>query len=190
MRQYAALQEKSLYIAAGHSDTDPGAVGHGHTEADIVLEFRDLLADYLRRRVIFDKDGAPGQNLPLREAIGAAKAHDLAVEFHCNAFTDPAATGVETLSHRQHYPLGNALCQAIADTLGIANRGAKGEASGQHSRLAFIAQGGGLIVELFFITNKSDLAKYIANRRRVVAAVGDVLVAAVCQGEAPTAYAA
>jgi N-acetylmuramoyl-L-alanine amidase len=180
MHQYAALQEKSLFISAGHSESDPGAVGHGHTEADIVLEFRDLLAAYLRGKVLFDKDGAPGQNLPLREAIGAAKAHDLAVEFHCNAAASAAATGVETLSHSHHYPLGNAICQAVSDTLGIANRGAKGEASGQHSRLAFISQGGGIIVELFFITNKSDLAKYIANRRRLVEALGNVLIEAVC----------
>lgn len=190
MRQYAALQEKSLFISAGHSDSDPGAAGHGHTEADIVLEFRDLLADYLRARVIFDKDGAPGQNLPLRDAVGAAKAHDLAVEFHCNAAANPAATGVETLSHGHHYPLGNVLCRAIADTLGIANRSAKGEGSGQHSRLAFISQGGGLIVELFFLSNKRDLAKYIANRGRLVAAVGDVLVNAICHDIEPEARAA
>lgn len=180
MRQYAALQEKSLFISAGHSDTAPGAVGHGHTEADIVLEFRDQIADYLRRRVIVDADGAPGQNLPLRDAIGAARTHDLAVEFHCNAAASSSATGVETLSHGHHYPLGNALCRAIADTLGIPSRGAKGEASGQHSRLAFISQGGGLIVELFFLSNKHDLARYIANRGRLVAAVGDVLVDAIC----------
>jgi N-acetylmuramoyl-L-alanine amidase len=176
----AATQVKSLFISAGHSDSDPGAVGHGHTEADIVLEFRDLLAAYLRGKVLFDKDGQPGQNLPLREAIGAAKSHDVAVEFHCNAFTTPTATGVETLSAREHYPLGNAICQAVSDTLGIANRGAKGEASGQHSRLGFIATGGGIIVELFFITNKSDLSKYIANRRRLVEAIGNVLIEAVC----------
>ena len=176
----AATQVKSLFIAAGHSDTDPGAIGHGHTEADIVLEFRDLLADYLRGKVLFDKDGQPGENLPLREAIGAAKSHELAVEFHCNAFTNPAASGVETLSRREHYPLGNVICQAVSDTLGIANRGAKGEASGQHSRLGFIAQGGGIIVELFFITNKQDLARYIANRRRLVEAIGNVLIEAAC----------
>ncbi|MBY5940384.1 N-acetylmuramoyl-L-alanine amidase [Halomonas sp. DP5N14-9] len=180
MRQFAALQEKSLFISAGHSDSDPGAVGNGHTEANIVLEFRDLLAEYLGERVIVDKDGTDGKNLPLRDAVGAAKAHDLAVEFHCNAAASQAATGVETLSAGHHYPLGNALCHAIADALGIANRGAKGEASGQHSRLAFIRQGGGVIVELFFLSNKRDLAKYIANRRRCVEAVGDVLINEIC----------
>lgn len=171
------LQTETLLISAGHSDTVPGATGHGYTEADIVLEFRDLLADYLRSKVVFAKDGEPGQNLPLRTAAALAAKHDVAIEFHCNAFNG-TATGVETLSRPEHYPLGNALCQAISETLGIPNRGAKPEGSGQHSRLAF-ASSGGIIVELFFIDNKKDLAKYIANRGRSVKAVGDVLVNAV-----------
>lgn len=53
----ALIQTKSLYISAGHSHSDPGAVGNGHTEADIVLEFRDLVADELRDKVAFAKDG-------------------------------------------------------------------------------------------------------------------------------------
>lgn len=36
---------KSIFISAGHSYTDPGASGAGVSEADIVLEFRDLLAN-------------------------------------------------------------------------------------------------------------------------------------------------
>lgn len=177
-----ALQTETLFISAGHSHADPGATGHGVTEADIVLEFRDLLADYLRSRVVFAKDGQRGQNLPLSTAAKLAGKHDIAVEFHCNAFNG-RATGVETLSGDEHKPLGDALCAAISRCLSITNRGAKGEASGQHSRLAFIRTGGGIIVELFFIDNKQDQAKYIANRARLVEAVGDVLVDAVCRGE-------
>lgn len=175
----AATQVRSLFISAGHSYADPGAAGHGYTEAGIVLEFRDLLAAYLRGKVVFDKDGQTGENLPLREAIGAAKTHDIAVEFHCNAFTSPAATGVETLSARDHYPLGNAICRAVSQTLDINNRGAKGEASGQHSRLGFISRGGGIIVELFFISNRSDLTRYLDARQRLATAIGDVLIQAV-----------
>src|SRR5690554_4284596 len=63
------MQTKTLFISAGHSDADPGAVGNGYTEADIVLEFRDYLAEALRARgVEFRKDGEPGQNLPLARA--------------------------------------------------------------------------------------------------------------------------
>lgn len=178
--KYAALQRLSLFISAGHSDKDPGAAANGFTEAQVVLDFRDRLADYLREKIYFTKDGERGQNLPLTVAANEAVAHDLAVEFHCNAFTNPSATGVETLSDQEHYPLGNKLCLAISNALGIANRGAKGEGSGQHNRLAFIKRGKGVIVELFFLTNQTDLNSYIANIDACVEAVGDVLIEAVC----------
>lgn len=178
--KYAALQRLSLFISAGHSDKDPGAAANGFTEAQVVLDFRDRLADYLREKIYFTKDGERGQNLPLTVAANEAVAHDLAVEFHCNAFTNPSATGVETLSDQEHYPLGNKLCLAISNALGIANRGAKGEGSGQHNRLAFIKRGKGIIVELFFLTNQTDLNSYIANIDACVEAVGDVLIEAVC----------
>lgn len=169
------LQRDTLFISAGHSHSDPGASAFGFTEADICLDFRDLLADYLRDKLVFSKDGERGKNLPLRQAVRMAAKHDLAVEFHCNA-AGPLASGVETLSHPEHYPLGTKLCQAVAKVLGIPNRGAKPEDSGQHSRLAFISDGGGIIVELFFLTNKSDLSKYIAKRGEVVKAIGEVLL--------------
>lgn len=182
--KYAALQRLSLFISAGHSDKDPGAAANGFTEAQVVLDFRDRLADYLREKVYFTKDGQRGQNLPLTAAANEAAVHDIAVEFHCNAFANPAATGVETLSAAKHYPLGNALCYHISTALGIANRKAKGEASGQHSRLAFIKRGNGIIVELFFLTNKADLESYIANIDACVEAVGNVLIEAVCLEQA------
>lgn len=155
------MQTKSLLISAGHSDADPGAVGNGYSEADIVLEFRDLLAGALRARgVEFSKDGEPGQNQPLSKAWRMATGADIALEFHCNAFRTPTATGVETLSRPHNMELGLRICRAISETLGIANRGAKGEGSGQHSRLAFVSSGGGIIVELFFISNPGDVAIY------------------------------
>jgi len=170
------MQTKTLFISAGHSDTDPGAVGNGYTEADIALEFRDMVADELRDKVVFAKDGERGQNLPLRDAIRMASQYDVAVEFHCNAFSRPSATGVETLSDDESKPLGEALCAAISETLGIANRGAKGEASGQHSRLAFVSTGGGIIVELFFISNPDDVAAYFRHKRALAQAVARVLI--------------
>ena len=165
----AIPQRNSLFISAGHSDTDPGAVGNGLTEADVVLEFRDLLADKLRDMgVTFDKDGIRGQNLPLRDAIREAKQHYLSIEFHCNAAASSAATGVETLSHEKHFQFCNQINAVISRVLGIRNRGAKPENSGQHSRLGFISTGGGIIVELFFISNPDDVRKYQANKHTLV----------------------
>lgn len=173
-----ALQNRTLFISAGHSMSDPGANGNGLTEADVVLAFRDQLYDYLADRVVLARDGRPGHNLPLRQACEMAKRHDVAVEFHCNAFSDPSATGVETLSGHEDDALGEHICSSIAGTLGIVNRGDKGEGDGQHSRLAFV-RAGGVVVELFFITNPDDLAAYRQNLQGLVEAVGRVLVDAV-----------
>ena len=170
------MQARTLFISAGHSDADPGAVGNGHTEADIVLEFRDALADALQARgVVFGRDGQQRQNLPLSRAWKLAADHDIALEFHCNAFRKPTATGVETLSWPGDMELGLRLCKAISTTLGISNRGAKGEASGQHSRLAFVSRGGGIIVELFFITNPADLAAYQRWKLQLAEVLAEVL---------------
>jgi N-acetylmuramoyl-L-alanine amidase len=157
-------QSKTLFISAGHSHKDPGATGNGYTEADIVLEFRDLLASELEKiGVGFTMDGEIGQNLPLAQAIQFAKQHDLSIEFHCNAFNKPTATGCETLS-ADHFEFCTKLNELISKTLGIPNRGSKGEGSGQHSRLGFISKGHGIIVELFFISNPNDLESYQINK--------------------------
>ena len=173
------LQNKSLFISAGHSSGDPGAAANGTTEAKEVMDFRDRLAYHLSDKLVFGSDGDVGENLPLRQAAALASRHDVAVEFHCNA-ASPGASGVETLSRPEHYPLGRQLCSAIAETLGIPSRGAKPENSGQHSRLAFVSDGCGIIVELFFLTNRQDLESYRANLDELVEAVANVLIDEVC----------
>lgn len=174
-------QVKTLFISAGHSDTDSGAVGHGYTEAQIVTEFRDLVAEELRKLgVEFSKDGEKGQNLPLRKAVQMASSHDIAVEWHCNAFTNPSATGTETLCADPANQLSNELCAVTSEVLAIRDRGAKAEGSGQHSRLAFVSTGKGIIHELFFITNENDLAAYQRNKYKLAKRIAQVLAVAVC----------
>lgn len=181
MKNKVWAQTKSLFISAGHSDRDPGAVGNGHTEADIVLELRDLVAGVLRHEgLVFKKDGEPGQNLPLSDAVKMAAAHEIAVEFHCNAAENPSATGVETLSQPAEYPLGYVLCETVSRVLGINNRGAKPEGSGQHSRLAFASQGNGVILELFFLSNRKDLEAYQRCKYELAEALAIALAELAC----------
>jgi N-acetylmuramoyl-L-alanine amidase len=183
---------KSLYLSAGHSNTDPGAVAHGRREADIAVEFRNLVLfyvdrhnDQLRARAGFGPvnvirtgtDGTGTDNLPLRTAAANARSYDIAVEFHCNAAGATSATGAETLSGPKDMALGARICEALARGLDIRNRGAKPENAGQHHRLAFV-QAGGIIVELFFITNPGDLARYDARKWLAARAVAEELIAA------------
>ncbi len=54
----APPQTRTLMISAGHDDRDPGAVANGKTEADIVLDFRDILSHRLAAKgVVHLKDG-------------------------------------------------------------------------------------------------------------------------------------
>jgi N-acetylmuramoyl-L-alanine amidase len=177
----AAPQRHTLVVCAGHSNRDPGAIAHGYTEAAICAEFRNLVSDELAQLGIRHlTDGTGTENWPLREAVEIAAVASIAVEFHCNA-AHPSATGVETLSRTHNKPLGARLCHAIADTLGIPDRGAKPENAGQHSRLAFVSDGGGIIVELFFLTNKQDLAAYLAGKRGLAKEVARLLADAARQ---------
>lgn len=172
-----------IFLSAGHSTVDPGAssttqivdgkpvVRH---EADIAEEIRNLVAFYLMLwKVPHTADGVGDENMSLPDTIKIVGTNRPAVEFHCNA-GPPAATGVETLQGPKNTGLGIKLCAAIAETLGIRNRGAKPEDSGQHHRLGFV-QAGGIIVELFFITNPHDLAVYDAKKWLLAKAIAKVL---------------
>lgn len=166
---------RPIVITAGHSNSDPGAASGVLTEAHIVTDFRNIVAYYLQRAgVNFATDGAGNDNWPLVDAAKLAKQGIVSVEFHCNSFSNPNASGVETLSHDDERELGRRLCEAVANVLFIVNRGAKGESSGQHSRLAF-AQSGGIILELFFLSNPADLKAYLDKKWLVARAVAYVL---------------
>lgn len=171
----AAPQRHTVVISAGHSNRDPGAVAHGYHEADIVTEFRNLVSTALAEQGIRHlTDGDGDDNWPLRKAAALAAKASIAVEFHCDA-ASPSATGTWTLSRDHHLPLAVKLCHATADALGIRNRGAHPEDAGQHHRLAFVSDGGGIIHELFFLTHKQDLAAYIAGKRGLAHEVARVI---------------
>lgn len=177
---------RSIFLSAGHSNADPGACAFGRTEAGIVTEVRNMVAFYLQRAgaaVAMDGDGLV--NLPLNKAAAMAAKYAIALEFHCNAAAAPVqvpgkppkppAAGVETLSGPDDMQLGADLCKAIAGVLGTKIRGAKPENAGQHHRLAFV-QAGGVIVELFFITNPDELKAYDEKKWLVAKAIADVIL--------------
>lgn len=163
-----------MYISAGHSNTDPGAVANGRREADIAVEFRNIVSFYLSRdKVRHELDGSGTENLPLATVVRSSRNHRVSVEFHCNA--GPAsANGVEVLCAPKDNDTAAQICEAISNGLGIRNRGVKPENAGQHHRLAFV-RAGGMIVELFFLTNKKDLAAYDARKWLAARAVARIL---------------
>lgn len=175
---------RSVYLAAGHSEKDPGAVAFGRREADIAVEFRNYVLFYIDRfndqqraagqpAIRIGTDGVGMENMPLTVAAAQARGFDIALEFHCNASTSPSARGAEVLSSPKDSVLAAKVSAAIAKALDTRDRGAKPENAGQHHRLAFV-RSGGMVVELFFLTSMTDLLAYDAKKwvaARDVAAV-------------------
>lgn len=169
----------TVVITAGHSNTDPGAVNGNVTEASIATDMRNMTALYLERKGIdVITDGHGSDNQTLRQAIKLIKKGAVAIEFHCNAFHSPRAAGVEALAQSKDKVICRELCTAVSDVMGIPTRGNDGgfkaENSGQHSRLGYV-RGGGIILELFFISNPNELATYQAKKWLIARELADVI---------------
>jgi N-acetylmuramoyl-L-alanine amidase len=151
-------------ISAGHGANDPGACANGHNERDLMTGLRDKIAENLRslgHEVV--TDGGIGENLPLKEALSLIKGCSIAVEFHTNAALSPAAKGVEVLSLPSLKGKSQKLASAIGKNLGSPLRGDKGwkpQEESARGKLGFV-QAGGMIVEVFFISNPEELAAYL-----------------------------
>ena len=169
----------TVVITAGHSNTDPGAVNGNITEAEVTTDMRNIVAYCLKDLGIeVVTDGRGNDNQTLRQAIKLIKQGEVAIEFHCNAFHLPTAGGVEALAQPKDKVICRALCEAVSDVMGIPTRGNDGgfkpENSGQHSRLGYV-RNGGIILELFFISNPKELAAYQAKKWLIARELADVI---------------
>ncbi len=170
---------KTVTVTAGHSNTDAGAVNGKLHEQVIATDARNIVAWYLQNAGITVRmDGFGNDNKPLREAVKLVKGSDIAIELHCNASVNPSAKGVEVLANMWHKSLAQRIAQSIANVIGTPVRGDKGykpENAGQHSRLAYV-QAGGIVVELFFISNQDELDAWNNKKWLVCKAIANVII--------------
>lgn len=142
---------------------DPGAVSAGVREADIALDWVNLLRGILRdaghkvvRTRIDNSDPAP---VGKRASIAREFGGQIMVSFHCNA-ADGKADGTETFYRgSEHRAKASALNEAVVEALGTRSRGAKTESASQHARLAVMSFQPCFLIELGFIDHMSDRAK-------------------------------
>lgn len=170
-----------ITITAGHSNVDPGSVNGNYKEAIIAVELRNEVAKRVRLAgitVLTDGEGSDNQNL--NTAIGLAKkTKKFALEFHLNAAAAKTAKGVEALALDKDKLVCQKLCKAVSEVLNTPVRGSDGgwksQSSGQHAKLGFVSAGG-IILEVFFITNDDELKKYFSNREAVWDAIAKVII--------------
>lgn len=169
----------TFLITAGHSNSDPGAVANGKTEAELVTELRNLVITKLVELGHYvTSDGVGSINNPLSTAVSRISSSNVAnVEFHLNAFTNLESGGVEVISLPKDRVLSMKLAKSISTVLGLKLRGDRGwidQAKSARGRLAFVSAGG-IIVETFFLSNPTELDKYLKTKYLVAGAIANCL---------------
>jgi len=165
---------KPYTVTAGHSPDSPGAERDGLKEHVLMTELRDVVIRKIADLgVPVRGDGAKGINQPLANAMHLIAGSEAAIELHTNASIDPRARGVEVISLPKDKALAQKLAMSIATILQEPLRGDKGwidQSDSARGRLGFVARGG-LIVEVFFLSNIEARAKYLERKWLVASAI-------------------
>lgn len=170
---------KVFTVAAGHSNTEPGNLGGGLREADLMDDLGHIIATKLRGAGHdVREDGPKGENWPLSKAIHLIAGSTLAIELHTNASANPAAAGIEVVAPRLFRSEAQRIARGIAGVLGLPLRRDGGYYDAETHRRdrgwnsqALFVRSGGIIIETFFQTNPDELAAYQAKKWLVATAI-------------------
>lgn len=173
-----------VFISAGHNPkgikVDPGAVGSGFREADLAIEFRDLVIKECLRlglKVIQDKDDERLGTYLERIKTGSGS---VVIEFHFDAAASTSATGTTALIEAEADRLDKAFAKELVEltskTFGIKNRGVITEKESHRGSLGLMREEGIIcLLELCFISNKQDIQLYKANKEKLAFSIARVI---------------
>jgi N-acetylmuramoyl-L-alanine amidase len=181
-----------LYLSAGHypeavkgGKADPGAIGNGLHEADLTSELRSLVYGELmliapNLKIITDRDDQwTGEWVNYLSKN--AKKGDVICDIHFNAAT-PQAGGTEIIIPKdftqEEKDLGALLQKAIVGVLKTKDRGVKTEAHTARGKIGILFQpkvATNVLIEVCFITNKTEIDNYQKNKITVAKVIAKVL---------------
>ncbi len=173
-----------ILLIAGHGDGDPGAIGNGYKEADLVREIVPILRDKLTPYAdvtVFDTNKNPYKFL--KSNSFNFKKYDYVIEVHFNAFKKEAVSngktkGVEILVHPTEK--GVSVETAILNNLmklGFTNRGIKRPTDLQNMNICKGKQGVSYaLIETCFIDDIDDMALYKTKKDAVIDGIAQGIV--------------
>jgi len=178
-----------LFLSAGHaikaSGKDPGATGNGYWEGDLAFAFVSLLNTELLnlgvKATVDNKSNILVNTLSVIKSLATTEDW-LLIEFHFNA-GGPTATGVEVVIPKVYDSKEQKVAKDIADIisrkLNIKLRGKAGvitEDLTARGTLGWMRPTGkNILVELCFISNKSDIDSYNKNKVELAKAIAQYL---------------
>ncbi|HAK42007.1 MAG TPA: hypothetical protein DCM59_03905, partial [Clostridium sp.] len=158
---------RKVFIDAGHGGSDPGAIGNGLNEKDVVLSIAKKLGNILTLKgisVAYSRTSDTFVGLSTRAQLANNLGSTLFVSIHANSSADSSAHGTECYTYpsadNNNKQLSKNIASAISKKFGIANRGHK-EADFAVLRETSMPA---ILVETSFINNPSE-ANLLRNRQ-------------------------
>lgn len=173
-----------ILLIAGHGNGDPGAIGNGHTEADLVREIVPALRDKLKPYAdvtVFDMRKNPYNYF--KAYFFNFRKYDYVFEVHLNAnkkelVSNGKTKGVEILVHPSEKAVNveNEILRRVS-ALGFANRGIKRPTDLQNMNICKGKQGVSYaLIETCFIDDIDDMKLYTAKKDAVIQAMADGII--------------
>lgn len=158
----------ACFVSAGHHLKDPGAAANGLQENKLTIRVRDRVVSILKGwglKVITDNDNETLAQYLSRIQPGNAS---VVVEFHFDAAVNSTASGSSAFymdgANENSKSFAYDLAVDSSEALEIANRGAMSESQSHRGRLGLVHEPGiTALLEVAFITNSNDMAKFEAN---------------------------
>ncbi len=152
--------KKLIVIDAGHGGKDPGAVGNGLEEKEVILDVSlraQKLLENAGYQVLLTRSDDTFVELAERSAFANRHKADAFISVHANSATNTQANGTETYWNTTHSgpeskKLAEEIQKSLIQKLGTFDRGVK---QGNFSVIRSATMPS-VLVELAFISNKKD----------------------------------
>lgn len=174
-----------ILLIAGHGQGDPGAVGNGHKEAELVREMVKSLKNKLSTYAIVDVFDVNKNMYKFLKAGNSFnfKDYDYVFEVHFNAIkketiSDGKTKGTEILVHPSEKGTGveNAIVKNIS-ALGFKNRGVKIRTNLQNMNICKGRQGVSYaLLETCFVDDVDDMRLYASEKNAVITAIANGII--------------
>ena len=187
------MKLRTVYLAAGHGGTDPGACWYGHAESNLTLRLRDKVTKNLRDKgvKVINEDNSFALKATVNFWRKLVTPKCIAIEIHFNAFGE-TSTGTETLVPNKptffEVDLARSLSADVSSIMNITTRGYyygfKGVAFtgvkrpidvGRKNLFWMSLAAETVLPEVCFMSNREELNKYLSCEDAIADAWADTI---------------
>ena len=169
--------KKIIYLNAGHSELEPGALSSYGVERDLNISIRDELIPELERQGF--KVKVVPDNLDFRESYKWVNDNSflindgLALDVHCNKGGREGAEVYYYAGSQSSKDIAKRLVDVYSKEMGMKNRGARPDTQSWHGEISWIRETNvwAVLIECGYMDSKKDMDLIIGNFDKVARAM-------------------